>query len=161
METYKGFKIERFEVGSTTKKFNYKCGKLRAPRKKDIKAEIDRLEFDAGYIGADIIPKPIITKTMEQDEIIIIPIAFKKTWSPKKDGAQKAKLRMKMIDCIGKITDDDKNEVGSVAGTIGAGYELSFRANKDFDLYADPKVFWNAYCDAMLKPELKIDWLWR
>lgn len=40
---YKGFKIQREQIGRYGTTYQYRCGKLIAPRKKDIIAEIDRL----------------------------------------------------------------------------------------------------------------------
>ena len=42
---YKGFIIEREEVGKYGTLYRYRCGKFIAPRKKDVIAHIDRL-FD-------------------------------------------------------------------------------------------------------------------
>ena len=53
MENYKGFLIERFEVESTTKKFNYKCGSFRAPRKMDVMAQIDRAVISVLELGGE------------------------------------------------------------------------------------------------------------
>lgn len=40
---YKGYKIEREQIGKYGTSFQYRCGKFIAPRKKDIKSHIDNL----------------------------------------------------------------------------------------------------------------------
>ena len=40
---YKGYKIEREEIGKYGTSFQYRCGKYIAPRQKDIKQHIDNL----------------------------------------------------------------------------------------------------------------------
>jgi hypothetical protein len=40
---YKGYKIEREQIGKYGTSFQYRCGKFIAPRKKDIIMHIDNL----------------------------------------------------------------------------------------------------------------------
>lgn len=40
---YKGYKIEREQIGKYGTSFQYRCGKFIAPRKKDITRHIDSL----------------------------------------------------------------------------------------------------------------------
>ena len=40
---YKGFKIQREQIGKYGTSFQYRCGKFIAPRRKDVIAQIDRV----------------------------------------------------------------------------------------------------------------------
>lgn len=55
---YRGFVIERHDVGRTPgQQYQYQCGNARAPRKKDIMRDIDRVYEWIDYLGhSDQVP---------------------------------------------------------------------------------------------------------
>jgi len=53
-KNYKGFEIEREEVGRYGTTFRYKCGRFIAPRRKDIVEHIDRLLDKKLMINAEL-----------------------------------------------------------------------------------------------------------
>jgi len=42
-EVYRGYIVRRYTVGRYVDVYNYRCGKFRAPRKKDVIAHIELL----------------------------------------------------------------------------------------------------------------------
>lgn len=60
-------------------------------------------------------------------------------------------LRFKDSSHYGRVSDNSGNEVGSVGGVIGGGYEISIDGDT---FYFGPMDFWNAVCRAIGREDL-------
>ena len=93
-----------------------------------------------------------------EEEIIYLTIPFKKIWKKKPDGSRTASLGLKINDCKATVQDDENKTIGSVCGRLGGGYEIMLNNHEnEYDVWATHQSIWNAYCEAIEKPELKID----
>ena len=85
---------------------------------------------------------------------IILKIPFKRAMH-KTDKGWSGTARFKMSDSAVEIKDGDKI-IGHVNGCLGAITEIYLQEDINETMYvAGPVVFWNAYCDAINRSDLK------
>jgi hypothetical protein len=88
-------------------------------------------------------------------EEIILKIPFKRAMHKIEKGWE-GTMRFKMADSAVTVKDDEGKKIGHVNCCLGCLVELYLENNPNETMYiTGPEEIWNAYCDAMNRPELK------
>ena len=93
---------------------------------------------------------------MKYKEEIILKIPFKKAMKKTERGWE-GTARFKMADSAVEVKDDGKL-IGHVNGCLGGSTEVYLQEDMHETMYVTSvKSIWDAYCDAINRPELKSD----
>ena len=87
----------------------------------------------------------------KHEEVIVVPIPFRREWTENDDGSISSKMVMAFADCQANLENDGK-EIATLGGYLGAGYEIRIKG-EEHSLFASMKDIWNAYCGVVKKPE--------
>jgi hypothetical protein len=83
-----------------------------------------------------------------------IKVPINKTWKKQKDGSYTGNLAFTFSDTTIRITDDDGNDVASMAAGMGCSIWFRIKDDRELDHNINPYDLWEAYCKAVGREDL-------